>query len=118
MAKRILLIIAAGWTMVVPQASAQAQGVPGSIAYQGKLTDAAGQPLPDNAYQVQFRLYTVQSGGTAFWTSQCRASRPQEGCSQPRSVPSRRPTCRGRRMCGWKPGLPCRLPSSRLCHRG
>ena len=46
-----------------------AQSVPDSINYQGKLTDSLGQPVPDGPYQVQFKLYTVDTGDTPFWTS-------------------------------------------------
>lgn len=49
--------------------SAVAQSVPKAVTYQGKLTDATGQPVADGNYQVQFKLYTVAVGGVAFWTS-------------------------------------------------
>jgi len=57
----LLLCVAAG--------SAGAEGVPDSITYQGRLTDNSGQPVPDGSYQVQFKLYTVEIEGDAFWTS-------------------------------------------------
>src|ERR1044071_3467648 len=37
--------------------SAIGQGVPPLINYQGRLTDAAGAPLPDGAYRVAFKLW-------------------------------------------------------------
>jgi len=43
--------------------------VPDSIAYQGRLADNSGQPVPDGSYQLQFKLYTVEIEGDAFWTS-------------------------------------------------
>jgi len=46
-----------------------AQDVPSAISYQGKLTDTAGQPLPDGTYSIQFKLYAVETGGAAFWSS-------------------------------------------------
>lgn len=58
--------VCAALSLVSP---ADAQGVPASINYQGKLTDSIGKPVPDNIYQVQFKLYTVEAGGAAFWTS-------------------------------------------------
>lgn len=48
-------------------AALQAQ-VPGTITFQGVLTDAAGNPKPDGPYNVTFSLYTVPSAGTALWT--------------------------------------------------
>ncbi|MEO0079870.1 MAG: hypothetical protein ABIK44_04245 [candidate division WOR-3 bacterium] len=41
--------------------------IPKMLSYQGKLTDTLGIPVPDTTYQVQFRLYTVPSGGSPFW---------------------------------------------------
>ncbi|HTW90117.1 MAG TPA: hypothetical protein VMH22_00215 [bacterium] len=42
--------------------------IPGILSYQGKLTDTIGVPVADTTYSVTFQLYTVPSGGTAFWT--------------------------------------------------
>ncbi len=42
--------------------------VPTMIDYQGRLTDAAGTPVPDGDYIVYFSIYDVPSGGTALWT--------------------------------------------------
>ncbi|MBI2843900.1 MAG: hypothetical protein HYX78_10915 [Armatimonadetes bacterium] len=50
-------------------APAVAQSVPNQITYQGRLTNSSGQPLPDGAHNVQFAMYTVATGGTAFWWS-------------------------------------------------
>ncbi|MEO0080432.1 MAG: hypothetical protein ABIK44_07140, partial [candidate division WOR-3 bacterium] len=62
---------------IVPQQAVQPQLAAGDVAdaitipkllsYQGKLTDTLGMPVPDTTYQVQFRLYTVPSGGSPFW---------------------------------------------------
>lgn len=39
------------------------------IAYQGRLTDAAGVPPPDvQSYDMTFRLYAVPDGGTELWS--------------------------------------------------
>ena len=67
--KRFLCVLGAVFAVVWPGAAVVGDGVPGSISYQGKLTDAAGQAVPDSTYQVQFKLYTVETEGTAFWTS-------------------------------------------------
>ncbi len=41
--------------------------IPRMISYQGRLTDTLGRPVPDGDYQLTFRLYTQESGGTPFW---------------------------------------------------
>ncbi len=39
------------------------------ISYQGRLLDpVTGQPKPDGSYTMAFRLYAVNSGGSALWT--------------------------------------------------
>jgi len=39
------------------------------IHYQGRMLDAvSGQPKPDGAYTIAFRLYTVATGGAPLWT--------------------------------------------------
>ncbi|MFA5001134.1 MAG: hypothetical protein WC531_02805 [Candidatus Paceibacterota bacterium] len=38
------------------------------INYQGKLTDATGTAVADGSYDIQFKLYTVLTGGSAIWT--------------------------------------------------
>jgi len=40
--------------------------VPRLINYQGKITDANGQPL-DGSYSITFRLYNAASAGTMRW---------------------------------------------------
>jgi hypothetical protein len=49
--------------------TAQAQ-IPRTISYQGVLCDASGNPKPDNSYQMTFRIYEAETGGTAIWTEQ------------------------------------------------
>jgi len=58
--------------IVVTGSCSFAQDVPSAISYQGKLTDTSGQPLPDGTYSVQFKLYTTETGGAAFWSSYLR----------------------------------------------
>ncbi len=41
--------------------------VPPYITYQGVLTDAEGQAMPDGTYDLTFRLYDVSTEGTPFW---------------------------------------------------
>lgn len=42
---------------------------PRTIPFQGRLTNAAGQPLPDGERAVTFRIYASASGGSALWTA-------------------------------------------------
>jgi hypothetical protein len=41
--------------------------MPQMFSYQGMLTDTLGVPVADTTYSVDFRLYTVPSGGSAYW---------------------------------------------------
>jgi hypothetical protein len=53
-----------------PQATTlgtEAIAIPHMLSFQGKLTDTLGQPVPNGNYSVAFKLYTVPSGGSAFW---------------------------------------------------
>ncbi|MCM2339341.1 MAG: DUF5011 domain-containing protein [Burkholderiales bacterium] len=38
------------------------------INYQGKLTGSSGVAVSNGTYNMEFKLYTVSSGGTAIWT--------------------------------------------------
>jgi len=42
--------------------------IPQMLSYQGKLTDTLGIPVSDGEYPMMFLLYTVPSGGSAFWS--------------------------------------------------
>lgn len=44
-------------------------GVPNVMNYQGRLTDAAGDPVADGAYLVKFIIYDAATGGTDLWNS-------------------------------------------------
>ena len=44
--------------------------IPRTISYQGVLCDTTGKPKPDNSYQMTFRLYQSNSGGSAVWSEQ------------------------------------------------
>jgi hypothetical protein len=65
--KTIVCILA----LVASLAAAPALGqgsVPDLISYQGRLLDSSGQPVT-GPHNIQFQLYDVAAGGTAFWTS-------------------------------------------------
>jgi hypothetical protein len=42
--------------------------IPGTISYQGILTDESGNPKPDENYSFIFYLYEAESGGNAMWS--------------------------------------------------
>ena len=42
--------------------------IPSTMNFQGRLTDSTGTIMPDGLYNMQFRIYTVASGGSATWT--------------------------------------------------
>ena len=41
--------------------------VPTTMNFQGRLTDTTGSPVADGLYNMQFRLFTVSSGGSSVW---------------------------------------------------
>ena len=48
--------------------STDAVTIPQMMSYQGRLTDASGEPVADGNYSVAFWLYTEPTGGSPFWT--------------------------------------------------
>jgi len=42
--------------------------IPQTISYQGVLTNASGNPVPDGSYNLGFKLYASLTGGTALWS--------------------------------------------------
>lgn len=62
----------AGTARALPPADAGAVAqqpgpVGATIPYSGRLTDDAGQPVADGAYDLAFALYEAAEGGTALW---------------------------------------------------
>jgi len=53
--------------------TAPAAASTGTIAYQGRLADAAGAPLT-GTYNMIFRLYDAATGGTPLWSEQWTGS--------------------------------------------
>lgn len=41
---------------------------PSLVNYQGRLTNASGSAVPDNAYAVTLAIYAVPSGGSPLWS--------------------------------------------------
>ncbi len=57
-------------------------GKPGTgitIPYPGRLTDEAGQPVPDGAYDFTFALYDTETGGQPLWSEVQKGVRVQGG---------------------------------------
>lgn len=69
-----LSMVAAVFACLTTAPSVLAQSVPALMNYQGRLTDEAGQPLPNGTYAVQFRLWNSavagQPGQTLVWGRQ------------------------------------------------
>lgn len=63
----VFIVITA--TVLLPAVPTLAQGVPTAITYQGKITDTAGQPLPDGSSAMQFKLFDAENGGSQLWDS-------------------------------------------------
>ncbi len=57
-----------GFALLLAHPFALQAQIPGTLSYQGVLTDASGNIKPDGPYSFTFRLYDVSSGGTALWT--------------------------------------------------
>ena len=41
---------------------------PSTLNFQGRLTNASGIIMPDGLYNMQFRIFTTPTGGTASWS--------------------------------------------------
>ncbi len=79
-AKRIFLTIlaASGLMLAVgigPRLTGNARALPptqagATIPYSGRLSDEAGKPVADGAYDFTFALYAAESGGEPLWTEE------------------------------------------------
>lgn len=45
-----------------------ASAIPQLINYQGYLTDSAGVPVPDGTYNLVFRIWDAETGGSQLWS--------------------------------------------------
>ena len=61
--KLILLLACAALIMATPVLA----DVPENMSVQGRLTDAAGDPLPAGLKIFSFSIWDVQVGGTKVW---------------------------------------------------
>jgi len=68
-ASAVLLALGIGSQLAEAQPPAQQPVPPGvTIPYPGRLNDAAGQPVPDGAYDFTFTLYAAETGGESLWS--------------------------------------------------
>jgi len=69
MKKSVLILVtglAIAGTLLLFNPKSQARVLP----FQGRLTDANGNPLPDGARVVQFRMFDAPIGGAAVWAGE------------------------------------------------
>jgi hypothetical protein len=63
------ITVAAALMLLLPLSlSAAPSPPPSTVSFQGRLTDAAGNPVTNPALSMTFKLYDVASGGTAVFT--------------------------------------------------
>ncbi|MEE8573298.1 MAG: hypothetical protein V3T20_08525 [Gemmatimonadota bacterium] len=62
--RRMLILCALALLLVPCLAQADIAEI---MSYQGVLRDAGGNPVSDGSYLVSFRIYDVETGGTALW---------------------------------------------------
>ena len=64
---RMRLLVLAGLLILAVPSVPSLAGVPSQITVQGKVTDAAGVPLPSGAKTFVFRIYDAPTLGTRVW---------------------------------------------------
>ena len=62
---KTILAFLLSFILAVPVSFAAA--VPNLISLQGRLTDPVGVNKPDGVYELSFKLYNQQNGGTSVW---------------------------------------------------
>lgn len=69
---RLLLRAIVAVTIIAVFAIPSPADVPANLTYQGRLLDAAGDPVSDGKYLIQFRIYDVERDGDRLWDSNLR----------------------------------------------
>lgn len=64
----IMVFVGVLGTLIVSSVQDVFAAINKQINYQGKLTNNAGAAVADGAYNMEFKLYTVSSGGSPLWT--------------------------------------------------
>jgi len=62
-----IVIVCLVWLSFLPR-SGIAAGVPDEIAFQGRLLDDSGVPIPEGSKSMYFQIFDVETGGTALWS--------------------------------------------------
>jgi hypothetical protein len=70
----------AGGADVVPGGTDVVLTVPRTMAYQGVLRDADGERVPVSFFDVTFRIFSHESGGTEIWSQAASETTDAEGC--------------------------------------
>jgi hypothetical protein len=65
--KRMTVILALATLAAMVASPLMAAGVPGTINYQGRLTDGAGSNVTDGVYTLAFKIYDAPAGGSLLW---------------------------------------------------
>ncbi|MDZ7291385.1 MAG: tail fiber domain-containing protein [candidate division KSB1 bacterium] len=66
--KRLIFLIALFSVLAIQTGWGQIPPIPPIMSYQGVLTDASGNLVPDGNYNLTFKLYDIPGGGTPSWT--------------------------------------------------
>jgi hypothetical protein len=53
--------------------------IPKMISYQGRVTDDTGGPVADGTYNMRFRIYDAETGGTMEWDSGTHSEQVEGG---------------------------------------
>ena len=61
-------IIAIGMVVFLNPRVEAAQTIPYKINFQGRLTNSAGNLMPDGLYNMKFRIFDASTAGTQLWT--------------------------------------------------
>lgn len=77
--KRCQMFFATLCSLAVLFAVSANAAVPQTISYQGRLTDAAGDPVPDVPILVKFIIYDAAVAGAMLWNSGFQSITPTDG---------------------------------------
>jgi hypothetical protein len=73
---RAVLITCTAILLVAGTASAE---IPQYTSYQGRVTDNSGVPVADGTYNMRFRIYDAETGGTMEWDSGTHSEQVEGG---------------------------------------
>ena len=64
----LVVAISTSFVALFAKSDTAVAAAPSTINFQARLLTAAGAVAPDGQYNVEFKLYTAASGGSAVWT--------------------------------------------------